>query len=153
MISRHMSKSSPRPSTNACGFTIMEILIVVVILGIVAAFAVPGYRRSMEQSYFRSSQEILLTVYGGQRSYFFMNGNYLRPPGVGNWSDIQMDDPNDDLTTFLPVTFTWDAVACPGAAPICFIAEASRTTGGCSTKVLTIDETRTFGGTWSTACM
>ncbi len=117
------------------GVTLLELLVVVIILAILVATGVPNYQRALERGYFREAQDLLLTIYSGQRAYFFINDYYLEPPGTGLWRDIHLDDPND--VTSLPVGFSIDVDAC-GAPPPCFSAEADRGGG----KVMTIDEDR-----------
>lgn len=57
-------------------FTLMELIIVVVIIGIIAAFAIPNYRKSMAR---QQVKRLILTanlIAGAQEIYKSKNGRY-----------------------------------------------------------------------------
>ena len=122
------------------GFTLMEMLFVVVIISILVVAAIPQYTRAVERGYWNSAGEILLAVYAGEQvsklasaNNKFLDGDACGPP----WTCIYMDDPDTaqvDYTT----------VQTGGGAG--FTATATRTSSGATR---TIDETKTFGGTWA----
>ena len=126
------------------GVTLMELLIVLLILGVLVAIGVPNYSKALERAYFREAEDLLLTIYSGQRAYFFMTDAYLDPPNNGNtWRDIHMDDPN--LNASLPVDFTIVTANCadPGPPPVgCreFTAKAKRS----ATTWRTLNEQRVW---------
>lgn len=121
------------PAYRNRGFTLAELTITVVILGILAAIAVPTFQRTIERSFWREAQDLLLTIYTGERAYFLANNAYFQP---GDWNTIFMDNPN---IASIPVAFS-----VPTASRTSFTARATRTTGPCSSSTLQIDETRTF---------
>lgn len=126
------------------GVTLMEVLIAVSIVAILASFAIPQYRKTFERNYRQQAQDLLTTIYYGERAYRLANGQYLKvPPGL--WTDIFMDDPQVGAPP--PITF-----AVPAAAANTFTATATRPagTGVCASKTLSIDEKRTMTGTWLT---
>ena len=51
------------------GFTLVEIMIVVAIIGIIIAIAVPGFIRARSQSRMRSCQENLTKIDGAKEQY------------------------------------------------------------------------------------
>jgi len=119
----------------------MEVVFVLIIMGIMTAVAVPTLRRSVvERGYWRQAQDVLLTIYTGERMYFFRNGAYYNmtdPNDNVQWRQIDMDNPN-----FAAVAFSVSAAGIgPGAT---FTATADR--GGGLTR--TINQGRTFGGSW-----
>ena len=124
------------------GFTLLEVLIVNGIVAILASVAVPTYLRTVERAYWSEAQDLLLTIYYGERSYFFRNGFYrgnLGPSSsTASWNQIFTDNPNIGS---IPVQFD-----IPDCSPNCatqFSATATRTGCGlCATKTLTIDQTR-----------
>lgn len=142
----HKTRTMNR-SQWAVGMTLIELLMMVFILGSLVAVAVPNYRRAIEQVYFREARGLLLTIYSGQRAYFFLNDFYFNinnPTDMSQWRMIHMDNPN--VTTSLPVTFTASAAGAGSAAT--FTATARRNGGPCDTLAQTVNEQKTLGGLW-----
>jgi prepilin-type N-terminal cleavage/methylation domain-containing protein len=64
---------------NLCAkksFTLMEIIIVVIILGVIASFAIPSYFKSMECSYRDDAINQLKAIYGAEQIYYARTGTY-----------------------------------------------------------------------------
>ncbi len=90
------------------GFTLTELMAAVAIVGILAAMAVPNYRKMVELGYLREAQDLLMTVYNGERAYSFShNGQYydvlVEPVPSLEWRTIYTDNPN---LGGIPVNFT-----------------------------------------------
>ena len=90
------------------GFTLLELLVVVVIIAIVAAIGMPTYRKSIERNYWRGAQDVLRTIYSGEQVYWTSEDTYVQPTACPApdpaWRCIGMDDPNtaaDPPTTFV----------------------------------------------------
>ena len=73
------------------GFTLIEILMVVVIIGILAALAIPKFSRSKSMTYSASIKQDLRTLSVAQEDYFLEKNiyapnisllNFLHSPGV-----------------------------------------------------------------------
>ena len=58
------------------GFTLIELVVVMIIVGICLAFAIPSYIGSMEQTKAQAAQNNLLAIAAAQERYYEDNGVY-----------------------------------------------------------------------------
>lgn len=58
------------------GFSMTEIITVVIIMGMLAAAAVPGYRNYIRRMNLEEGKGILQAIYVAQKDYHLRNGNY-----------------------------------------------------------------------------
>ncbi len=68
------------------GFTLLELLVVILIIGILAAIALPQYRRAKEKS---EASELLINVkalYEAQHRYYLANGTFAT-----NFDDLDIN--------------------------------------------------------------
>jgi type IV pilus assembly protein PilE len=71
------------------GMTLVELMIVVVIVSILAAVAVPGYRNYMLRTYRSEAKSALLQIQAAQEKFYLQNNRYSRdltqapPNGLG----------------------------------------------------------------------
>ena len=126
---------------NRKGLTLTEVMMTVVVIAILASAAIPQYQRTLHRGYWRTAQDLLMTIYAGEQVYFVIEDAYFGPLAAGGtWATIYMDDPNGAGT--LPVAFT---VTAAGSGPSStFTATATGSTGTCAGRTLTIDQTRTL---------
>jgi len=107
------------------GLTLAELLIALVVIAILAAVALPGYRKTIERQFWQQAQDMLLTIYSGERAFFFANNVYQAVPKgapLATWRTIFMDDPNTAAISYVVAT-----AGC--GLPPCFIATAKRNDG------------------------
>jgi prepilin-type N-terminal cleavage/methylation domain-containing protein len=72
-----MPPETPRtPIMNRRGFTLIELMIVVVIIGIIAALAIPRFGVASYKTREKEADLFLNAVYKAQRSYYAMRGDY-----------------------------------------------------------------------------
>lgn len=61
---------------NNKGFTLMELLVVVFIIGILTSIAIPEYQKAVERSRSAEAQTILETLAKAEERYLMSNGAY-----------------------------------------------------------------------------
>ncbi len=84
-----------------CGFTLVELMIVVIIIGILVSLAIPNYARSIERSKCSQAIQILKNMRSAGLSYYANNETF---PGPGDEPDLEdevganfySDGSNDD---------------------------------------------------------
>ena len=94
------------------GFTLVELAVVIVIIGVLAAFAVPRFRASVERSKAAEAFNYLSAIQAAQERYHARQGTYAEDT---NDLDIQFTAPKyftvgefagDDLETGWSLTLT-----------------------------------------------
>jgi prepilin-type N-terminal cleavage/methylation domain-containing protein len=65
-----------RSIRNTKGFTLIELMIVVVIIGILAALAIPKFNNASARAKEREADGILKQIYTLQMTYYAQNGTY-----------------------------------------------------------------------------
>ena len=81
---------------NDVGFSLIELMIVLVILGILAGIAIPRYMSSTTKAKQTEAKEILHQIYLLERSHFQMNDEYWIPT-AGTIADKNHPDAFIDL--------------------------------------------------------
>ena len=71
------------------GFTLIEILVVVLIIGILAAIAVPQYQKAVAKTKFSTLKNNAKTILEAEQIYYLANGNY-----TNKLADLDMDISN-----------------------------------------------------------
>jgi type IV pilus assembly protein PilE len=65
------------------GFTLIEVMIVVVIIAILATLAIPGYREYVMRSHRRAAQAAMMEIATQQQQYFVANRAYATAAQLG----------------------------------------------------------------------
>ena len=134
-------------------FTLTELLLVVAILSIMAAIAMPRYFPQTERARASEAVSMLTVILQGQKAYFMDHNEYLDPADSFNitdeeWAELGLDNLNDDdlhPNRFFNYSFDADN----SAAPKEFTAAATRNSIPNNTyqgKTITIDQTGSWGG-------
>src|SRR5580693_6692249 len=93
--------------TRSRGFTLVEILIVVIILGILAAIVIPQFTNASSSARTSSIQSLLQTV-RSQVELYKIQHNDTPPPLTSMWTELTgPTDTTGDTSTTNNATFTW----------------------------------------------
>lgn len=82
------------------GFTLIEMLIVVLIIGILAVFAVPQYVNTLERSRYSEAAEHLRSIYSAEHNYALDHGRYAEKFDdlYLDFSNVALERSQDDST-------------------------------------------------------
>lgn len=69
---------------KSAGFTLIELMIVVVIIGILAALAIPRFMRVASKAKQSEAKGLLKQVYSMQHAYFAQNDSYCLNGAIAN---------------------------------------------------------------------
>lgn len=106
------------------GFTLIELMIVVTVIGILAAIAVPAYRGYVREAHLNEAKPYLLDIASKQRSYKVRNGVYCCSTGTLD-ETVLSSGLNVDLNStgnFCFVVICRDAGLCGSTTSTTFIA-------------------------------
>lgn len=116
-----------RTGRTAVGFTLIELVIVIIVLGILAALAVPSFTKTMVKEDERQARAMLQLIYSAERVYYLNTSpqTYTKitdPDDANEWRNkLNLDGPN---ATGQSVRYT-----VPSAGSNSFRAEAKRGSG------------------------
>ena len=88
---------------NSCAFTLIELLVVVLIIGILAAVAVPQYKKAVERSKATEAISLLSSIAKAYQTYYLANGEYAT-----KFEQLDVDLPFTGKTEFHSPTYVKD---------------------------------------------
>jgi type IV pilus assembly protein PilE len=89
------------------GFTLIELIVVMVIIAILAALAVPTYRDAVRKSKRRAAQSVMMEIANREQQYFVANREYADEGALGFVLPPEVDE-------FYTFSITPDAGPPPG---------------------------------------
>ncbi|MDD5355544.1 MAG: prepilin-type N-terminal cleavage/methylation domain-containing protein [Candidatus Omnitrophica bacterium] len=107
-------------------FTLLELIVVVVIIGILAGIMVPSYTRARERAIDKQAKSILSLLRSAERNYKMETGVYY-PAGT---STTSLSDINSNLNLDLVDDGNWDYTVAAWNSGATFIAALYRNKGG-----------------------
>jgi prepilin-type N-terminal cleavage/methylation domain-containing protein len=117
---------------NRKGFTLVEVLIVVIIIGILASIGIPQFAASIEKAKGGEARAGLGHIQTGEKVYFAENEYYTSTPA--------------DLDITLTQKYWVFTITTPSSTT--YTATATRSGGTHSGQTLTMDQSGTVAGNW-----
>jgi len=93
--------------TKKKAFTLMELLVVVIIIGILSSLMFPGYQRAKERAIDRQARTILPMIRAAEREYCAETGHYYPPTGSPDVTSVA--NINSNLKLDITDDGTWNS--------------------------------------------
>lgn len=123
---------------NKKAFTLIEVMVVVIIIGILSALAMPSFNKSMNKAREKEARTILELIYNAEKVYRLDKKKYVSAidASASAWADLSgyIDNPNDSADYYNYKVTPVDNIAVPQT----FTATATQKSD--ATKIITINQ-------------
>jgi prepilin-type N-terminal cleavage/methylation domain-containing protein len=127
------------------GFTLIELIVVVIVIGILATLAVPQYLSAVERAKGGKGRNALALVSRAEKMYRADHDTYVAVAdgafnaGLGSYVELNELDVDTD----------WDYTVTIGGGGTTFTETANRKAGPRATQTITLTETGVWGGSFT----
>jgi prepilin-type N-terminal cleavage/methylation domain-containing protein len=128
---------------NSKGFTLIELMIVVVIIGILAALAIPRFMRSTTKAKMSEARQLLKQIYTMQRAYRQENDEYALNGETASGENATSQNAFSDIGVEVGASARYSYAMTAAANTFSCVATANLDDDG-TNDVWTIDQTGTL---------